>query len=51
MKAISNKEKAEDITKCLWFPQKCTEGDIQNMLYGNGRMERQATRQRKATMD
>ena len=32
MEHISNEEKAKDITKCLWFPQDCTEGDIQNML-------------------
>lgn len=29
---MTNEEKAKDITKCLWFPQKCTESDIQNML-------------------
>ena len=29
---MTNKQKAKDITKCLWFPQKCTECDIQNML-------------------
>ena len=29
---MTNEEKAKDITKCLWFPQKCMEGDIQNML-------------------
>lgn len=29
---MTNEEKAKDITKCLWFPQKCTEEDIQNML-------------------
>ena len=32
MEHISNEEKAKDITKCLWFPQDCTEGDIQSML-------------------
>lgn len=32
MGTISNEEKAKDITKCLWFPQKCTESDIQKML-------------------
>jgi len=29
---MTNEEKAKEITKCVWFPQKCTEGDIQNML-------------------
>lgn len=32
MERISNEEKAKEITKCVLFPQKCTEGDIQNML-------------------
>lgn len=29
---MTNKEKAKDITKCLWYPQSCTEEDIQRML-------------------
>lgn len=29
---MKNKEKAKDMTRCLWYPQKCTEDDIQNML-------------------
>lgn len=32
MEIQDNVSKAKDITKCLWFPQKCTEEDIQNML-------------------
>lgn len=32
MEIQDNVSKAKDITKCLWFPQNCTEGDIQNML-------------------
>lgn len=29
---MKNEEKARDLTKCVWYPEKCTEKDIQDML-------------------